>query len=428
MRWFGRKPEQRASPENPSTSLANPAKWLIDLFGGGRTPAGVSITPETALEVAAVYACVNNISNTVASLPLKVYEGHGDDRRVATDHPLYRMLHDAPVPLRAVDGAGAGIPPVTSYNWRRQAWFRLLRRGRHLTLIRRDRADRVAALQPLPAVSIVAETRAGALRYVVQTAGSSRRAVYEPYEVIDFTAMQDDDGLTVHAPVQRCRNAIGLSKALEEYGARFFANDARPGLVVEMPGRLTDQGQRRLKESIEERHQGVGNSHKVIVLEDGVKIHEVGVQPEHAQFLESRRFQLEEIFRIFNLPPTMAQDLSRGTYSNTEQGDLAYAKHTIGPHVVMGEQELNLKLFSDSDYYAELTFDGLVRADIKTRMEAYAKAIQSAVMVPNEARARENLPSKPGGDDLVIQQNMTPIGRLGEQSSTVQNEGSDAAQ
>lgn len=422
----GAQPELRASPENPSTPLSNPAAWLIEwMTGGTQTTAGVQISPENALEVAAVWACINGISNTIATLPLKVYRQTGDDSRgEATDSPMYRLLHDAPVPLGVERADGRGLVPVTSYNWRRQIMLRTLRRGRHLTQIVRDRRDRVRALAPLHALTITAETEAGRLRYAVQLDGERKTTRYAPDEVLDFVCLADEDGLGVHAPVAKCRNAIGLARALEEYGARFFANDARPGVVAEIPGRLRDTTAAQLKEDLESKHRGLGKSHRLMVLEEGVKLHTVGVEPEQAQFLESRRFQLEEIARAFDMPPSMIQDLTRGTFSNTEQQDLHYTKHTIRPWLVMMEQELRLKLLGDSpELLIEFQVDGLLRGDFKTRMEGYAKAIQNAVMTPNEARARENLPRMAGGDDLVLQQNMTPTENLGADGAA---SGSDA--
>lgn len=401
--------EARASVENPKTPLSNPAGWLVSLFRGGPTDAGVSIDADNALEVPAVWAGVDMIGGTLGSLPLQVFQGDGDDRKLMRKAPLYRLLHDAP------------NPTLTSFRWRRLIVLNCLSRGRQVTRIAYKRGGAVSALYPLWPTPTV-ERVAGALRYKVQLQNGGTEML-APEEVLDFVYMDADDGVNALSPILKCRNAIGLAKALEAYGSRFFANDARPGIIAEIPGRVSEPAAERLKKSIEEGHQGLGNKHRVMVLEEGAKVHMVGVEPEHAQFLETRRLQIEEVARLLRIPPVFLQDLTRGTYSNTEQQDLHYAKHTMGPWVEMIEQELNLKLAPQPGRFIEFNMDGLQRGDFRSRMEGFAKAIQSAIMTPNEARERMNLPAKPGGDDLVIQQNMVPTEDLPDVAGGVAGQG-----
>ena len=400
MAFFKRK--EKRSLENPATPLSNPAAWLVDLFGGGKSTAGVSVTTENALELPAVFACVNVISETIASLPLHIYKSENEGSEKATSLPLYSLLHDAP------NKSG-----LTSFRWRRLVMRHLLLHGRHYSRIERDGGNRIVGIYPLNPKKITVERRKGELEYTYELQ-SGKSETLKSDEILHFTGLDDDDGIDGVSPIEKVKNAIGLGMALEEFGAKFFKNGARPGMVMEFPDKLSPEAIARLKKSVEDTHGGVGNSHKLLVMENGGKLHTISVDPEKSQYLEGRKFQNEEISRIFRVPPIFLQNLDRATYSNNEQQDLHFVKHTLRPWLVMLEQEMNLKLLGAGQrkkYNIEFNVDGLLRGDFKNRTEALVRGIQGGLLTPNEARAKENLPAHTGdAEKLHIQGATVPLG------------------
>lgn len=402
MSFIDRLLGKRSSLENPQTPLSNPSGWLINLFGGGPSGSSISVTPETALQCAPFLAAVNVLSNAIASLPLHLYRRpEAGDVEKATDHPLYRVLHE-----QAND-------ELTSFRWRRLMMKHICTHGEHFSRIEFGRRNEVKAFWPLePCAMRVERLPTGRLRYSYQLRNGGVETL-DADEVLHLTYMDSDDGLKGISPVQKGKEAIGLAIALEQFGARFFANDARPGMVLEFPNQLSQQAIANLKDSIKAQHEGIANKHKTMILEDGGKVHTIQVEPEHAQFTEARAHQLLEIARLLNVPPVFLQDLSKATFTNNEQQDLHFVKHTLRPWLVMIEQELTIKLLSAQErktMVIEFNVDGLLRGDFATRMNGYAQGVQNGVLKPNEARAKENLPADPMGDKLMIQGATVPIG------------------
>ncbi|RME94662.1 MAG: phage portal protein [Alphaproteobacteria bacterium] len=399
--WPFSRAEKRASIENPATPISNPDHWLIDLLGGGPSSAGINVNAETALGVPVVWRCVNLIADTVASLPLHVFRGRGTGREVMRNSPINTLIHSRP------------NSELTSYRWRRMFMKHLLLHGRHFTRIERTGLGRPTGLFPLDPARVRVERRNGVLRYIVALEGGGSE-VLPPDEILHFTGLDTDDGLDGVPVIARLKNAIGLAIALETYGAAFFRNGARPGLILEYPHRLSPEAIDRLKASIEATHGEVGKSHKVVVLEDGAKVHKVTVDPEQSQFTDARAAQRREVANIFGVPMFFLGD-SDPARANSEQQALFFLKHTIRPWLVMLEQEMNLKLLTPTQARTqniEFNVDGILRGDFKTRMDGFAQAIQNAIMTPNEVREKMNLPAKDGGDELVLQQNMARLGAL----------------
>jgi len=221
------------------------------------------------------------------------------------------------------------------------------------------------------------------------------------------------DGLVGYSPIAMARNAIGMALATEEYGAKFFANGASPGGVLEHPGTLKDP--KKVRESWNAVYEGSGNAHRVAVLEEGMKFQSIGIPPDQAQFLETRKFQTEEICRIFRVPPHLVASLDRATFSNIEHQSISFVVHTIRPWLVRIEQSINRALFLESekaDYFTEFVVEGLLRGDYVSRMQGYATARQNGWMSANDIRTLENLdriPEELGGDLYLINGAMTKL-------------------
>ncbi len=390
--------ETRASLENPSVPLSDVNAWRT-LMGQWHGVAGVVVTHETALEVPAVWCAVNFIANTIASLPLQVFKKSGEGRDTVESDPLYGILHDAP------------NDELTSFMWRKGMMINVLLRGRGVSFIERNKAGRVMNIWPLDTDKLTIERKSGRKLYHYDDGG--RKVTYAANEVLDLTFMLKPDGVSHVDPVTKLKGAVGLSLALDEYARKFFANGGVPPLALYGPmpspaaaSRASQDVEKAVRDANAERRN-------VMIMPTGHELKPVGVDPDKSQMVESRRLGIEEIARIYGIPPVFLQDLTHGTFSNTEQQDLALTKHLISQWVKAWEQELNLKLFSarNRTKFVEFNLDSLMRGDFRTRMEGYAKGIQNGIYTPDEVRAMENWPSKGGdADKLHIQGATVPLG------------------
>ena len=230
------------------------------------------------------------------------------------------------------------------------------------------------------------------------------------------------DGLVGYSPIAMAKNAIGMAIACEEYGAKFFANGAAPGGVLEHPGTLKDP--QRIRESWQSTYGGTSNAHRIAVLEEGMKYTPIGISPEQAQFLETRKFQINEIARIFRVPPHMVGDLEKSSFSNIEQQSLEFVKYTLDPWVIRWEQSIMRTLLSQEEkaqYFVKFNLEGLLRGDYQSRMNGYAIGRQNGWMSANDIRELENLdriPAKEGGDLYLINGNMLPLKDAGAFANT----------
>lgn len=367
----------------------------------GASGAGKSVTPTTAMRLSAVYACVRVIAETIASLPLNVYEITPDGSRKATDHPLYRLLHDEP------------NSEMTSFVWRETMLTHLLLWGNSYTQVIRSGRNGVLSLYPLlPDKMDVDRDSAGNLTYEYTASDGQTYSLTPVYDVLHIPGL-GFDGVVGYSPIAMEKNAVGLGLATEEYGAKFFANGATPSGVLNHPGHVKDP--KALRESWNAAYGGSSNAGKVAVLEEGMTYTAVSVPNSDAQFLETRKFQLNEICRMFRVPPHMVGDLEHATFSNIEHQSISFAVHTIRPWLVRIEQALNRGLFTDKEkgrFYVQFNMDGLMRGDYKSRMDGYAVARQNGWMSANDIRALENMnpiPAEQGGDDYLINGNMISI-------------------
>jgi len=388
----------------------NVTKALLEAAtANNRSSAGVSITEERALKYSAVFGCVRVLAETVASLPLHVYrrlEGGGKER--ATDHYLYDLLHVLP------------NPELTSFEFRELQMVYLTLWGNAYAEIEFGKNGKPVALWPLRPDQMQVRRVDGELVYEYQS-NAVGRVTFPWYKIFHIRGLSTD-GVVGLSMIRIAREAIGLGLAAEEFGARFFDNDARPGIVLEHPGTLSEEALEHLRKSWEAKHKSLADKHRVAILEEGMKVHEVGIPPEDAQFLETRKFQVNEIARIFRVPPHLIGDLEKATFSNIEQQSIEFVIHTIRPWLVRWEQAIMRDLFSKNDrneYFAEFLVDGLLRGDIESRYKAYAIGRQNGWLSADDIRELENMNPLPDGMGKIylIPLNMVPAYTLSDKSN-----------
>lgn len=384
----------------------------------GRTTSGKPVNERTAMQTTAVYACVRILAEAVASLPLHVYEYQDDGgKKLVHDHPLYYLLHDEP------------NPEMTSFVFRETLMSHLLIWGNAYAQIIRDGAGRVLGLYPLlPDKMDVQRDDKGNI-YYVYSRNSDENPMFKEYGNIRLKAEDvlhipglGFDGLIGYSPIAMAKNAVGMTLACEEYGASFFANGANPGGVLEHPGVLKDP--LKVRESWNSVYRGVNNAHKIAVLEEGMKYQQIGIPPEEAQFLETRKFQINEIARLYRIPPHMVGDLDKSSFSNIEQQSLEFVKYTLDPWVIRWEQSLQRSLFLPGEkgkYFIKLNVDGLLRGDYQSRMNGYAVGRQNGWFSANDIREMENMnpiPDEEGGNLYLINGAMTKLADAGAFAKT----------
>lgn len=281
--------------------------------------------------------------------------------------------------------------------------------------IDRNEAGGINALWPLLPGNMVPKRIDGELVYAYRLPDGGTK-IFSADRILRINGFSKD-GIIGHRPIALGREAIGLSLALEEFGARFFGNGAHPHTVLEHPEQLSPEAAERLRKAWEERQQGLSNAHRTAILEEGMKLKEFGVSPEDAQALESRKFQVVEVARIFNIPPHMLKDLERSTFSNIEHQGLEFVIYTIRPWLVRFEQAYSIQLLNDKEikkYFFEHLVDGLLRGDIKNRSEAYAVGRQWGWLSANDIREMENKNPVEGGDAYLVPLNMIPADQVGQ--------------
>lgn len=384
--------EKRAHP-------ASDSEWSRWFGRGIQTNAGVDVTVDSALTYAAYYACIRVISETIATLPLLLYKrtARGKDR--APELPLYNLLHHAP------------NPEMTSVEYRETKLAHVLSWGNHYSEIETNGAGKPIALWPLrPDKTEVARVN-GQLVYPY-TLPSGEVKILPAYRVHHLRGL-GNDGIIGYSPVRIAMQAIGLGLGTEEYGARFFGNGARPGLIVRHPGKLSQAAAKRIEESFASDHQGLSMAHRTKVLEEGMDISTIGIPPEEAQFLETRKFQALEIARIFRVPPHMIGDLDRATFSNIEEQSLNFVIYTLRPWLVRDEQRMAADLLSETEQKTlliEYLVDGLLRGNIVSRYQAHQIAINTGFYTRNEVREIENKNPIDGLDEPLMPLNMVEVG------------------
>jgi HK97 family phage portal protein len=393
MFGFRRKQERAVT-----VTAADPR--FLEVFGL-KTPA--SVGPDEALGLPAVWAAVNFLSGTVAGLPLHTYDKTttGKKKVKATKaNPVVGVLHDA-----VNDG-------LTSFQWRYNLMTAVLTEGRAVTYIERDDLGRVINLYPLPRATVDLMPN-GRKRYTHKAAGKT--TTYDEADVLDVAFMLRSDQVTHLSPLRQCATALGKAVQANEYGAKLFANGGLPAFALTGPFGSGEAAKRASADIAQATKEAAARGGNVLAIPLGHELKPLGSDPEKMQLVETQKFAVTEVARIYGLPPTFLQDLERATFSNSEMQDLHLVKHTVKRWLEQLEAEMNLKLFGrGSNRIVEFNLDGLLRGDYKTRMEGNARAIQTGQITPNEARALDNREPLDGGDQLLIQGATIPLAKAGE--------------
>lgn len=375
------------------------------LNGAVGTAAGVTVTPDNALQVMAVYACVKILAESLASLPFVLFEQDGRTKQRATSHSLYPVLHDLP------------NPEMTSLELRETLMGHLALRGNAYANKVFDGAGRIIELWPLRPDKIEVKRSATSELYYAYILPSGEKRYLMAHEVMHIRGLSPD-GLMGYNPIALARQAVGLAMATEEFGSRFFGNGAKATTVLKHPGKLSDKAFEKLRDSWNAQHQGLENAHRMAILEEGMDIVQVSIAPEDAQFLQTRKFQKSEIAGLFRVPPHMIADLEHATFGNIEHQSLEFVTYTLFPWLVRWEQAAYRDLLTPEErkrYFVRFQVNALLRGDIASRYTAYATAHNNGWMSANEIRELEDMNPYDGGDAYLMPLNMVPVEQVGQQ-------------
>lgn len=399
-----------ARPRAAVTSSRELERMILSVYGGGKTAAGVTVTPDSAMRIAAVHSCVKVLAQSVAQLPIHVYRKNGKKREVIDDHPLSELLHWQPNTW------------MTGFDMFQLIVAILCLRGNSLWLKGMVYGkESVSSLVPIHPDLIHSVEQDESYRTIYKIKRPKTGVIDEIPEskIIHFRGLSTN-GFWGLSPIKECQESVGLAMATEQHGARLFSNGAQIGKVFKHPKRLSPQAHATLKESLNDggEYAGVLNAHKTLILEEGMDVAKIGMTAEESQFLDTRKYQRSEIAGIFRVPPHMIGDLEKATFSNIEHQDLGFVKHTLTPWLVSIEQTLRKSLLSPADkktHLIKFNVDGLLRGDIKSRNEAHEKAINGGWMSPNEVRALEDMSPYPGGDEYRKPLNMGAVGEKNDE-------------
>lgn len=388
--------EQR-SVENPATPLT--AENLAKIFDGPETHAGVRINASNALSISGVWSAMRRISETVAALPLGVFERLERGKRKATEHPLYRVLHER------------FNPEMTSMQGREMLQSHVLFWGTAYAEIEMNQAGQILGLWPLLPDRTAVHRRNGVRFYTTQLP-DGQTVPLAASRVFQLTGL-GFDGLTGYSLIDKARENLGLTKATEEFGSRFFGHGATTSGVLEHPGQLGDMAAKHLRESFEKHQGGLSNSHRVLIAEEGMKWVANTVPPNNAQFLETRKFQIGDVARWFNIPLHMLAQMEGGaSYASVEQMSLEFVQYCINPWLVRWEQAMNNDLLGERErktLFTKHEVKGLMRGDHSARQAFYTAMRNIGVYSANDIRELEDENPVEGGDIYFIQGAMIPV-------------------
>ena len=382
-----------------TSTLYQPSPWLYEALHAEPTLAGVSVDAQSSLHSTAVFACVKVLSESIASLPLHLYRRDGDRTTKALEHPLYQVLNFRPNRLQ------------TSYEFRAlMATWLCLHGNSYCEVVRNSRGD-VTALWPLRPDRMILRyvPDGGELDYVFAQPGGPTYHL-DPESILHVKALSTD-GLIGYSPIAAAKQTIGLALIQERFGASYFGNGCRIGGVIEHPNQLGDEGLRNIQESFKKQYSSPSNFHNVLVLEEGAVYRPFELKADEAQYLESRRYSVEDICRIFRVPPYLAGQLDKANYSNIEALSREFVTQTLRPWLVNFEEAYARKLLRPtewSDYYIAHDVRAMLRGDHESTMRSYQLGIQSGIYCPNDCRRMENLDPREGGDIYLQPVNYAP--------------------
>ena len=418
LEWLGISP--RDKPEFPD--IEDNVRDSGQTFVFGRADSGERVDEKSAMQIATVYACVRLLAETVAGLPLHLYrtKDSGSAKERAMDHPLYKLLYRQP------------NPEMTSFSFREVMMTHLLLWGNCYAQIIRDGKNGVLGLYPLlPENMEIDRDDKGQIFYIYhaytdEKPGENNKDIYFRRDEIFHVPGLGFNGLVGFSPIAMMKNALGTTLAVEKYGSSFFKNGAQPSGVLEHPGVLKDPS--KIRENWSAVYGGANNAHKVAVLEEGMQYKAISLPPEDSQFLSTRQFGVNEICRIFRVPPHMVQDLEHATFSNIEHQSIDFVVHTLTPWLVRFEQAIVKDLLMEEEqdeYFPKFNVDGLLRGDYQSRMQGYATGISNGFLSPNDIHRLENwdlIPAEKGGDDYYLNGGYVKLEDAGKQQIMQQEE------
>lgn len=393
------KPHKHKAENVPD--ISNNVRDSGQVFVFGKADSGETVNEKSAMQIATVYACVRLLAETVAGLPLHMYRYINDtDKERAKDHPLYKLLYRQP------------NPEMTSFSFRETMMTHLLLWGNAYAQIIRDGRNNILSLYPLlPENMEVDRDKQGRIVYIYTSYSDetpklqNKQVIFRADEIFHIPGL-GFNGLIGFSPIAMMKNSLGMNLAVEKYGSAFFKNGAQPSGVLEHPGVLKNP--EKIRENWSDVYGGPNNAHKVAVLEEGMQYKAISLPPEDSQFLSTRQFGVNEICRIFRVPPHMVQDLSHATFSNIEHQSIDFVVHTLTPWLVRWEQSIikDLLLPEEQDtFFPKFNVDGLLRGDYASRMSGYATGISNGFLSPNDVHRLENMdliPADKGGDSYYL--------------------------
>ena len=401
LKWMGFSKPRDAPGEN-LPEVTDSVRDSGQVFSFGTANSGEKVDEQAAMQISTVYACVRLLAETVAALPLHLYRytDGGKGKESAFDHPLYRILYRQP------------NDEMSSFIWRETMMTHLLLWGNAYSQIIRDGRNNVLGLYPLLPENVeVDRDEQGQLYYIYhaytdEVPGEQNQDIYFRKDEILHIPGLGFNGLVGFSPIAMMKNSLGTTLAVEKYGASFFKNGAQPSGVLEHPGVLKDP--QKIRDNWTAVYGGANNAHRVAVLEEGMAYKAISLPPEDSQFLSTRQFGVEEICRIFRVPPHMVQSLEHATFSNIEHQSIDFVVHTLTPWLVRFEQAIikDLLLEEEQDVlFPKFNVDGLLRGDYQSRMNGYATGISNGFLSPNDIHRLENMdliPAEEGGDDYYL--------------------------
>lgn len=401
LKWMGFSKPRDAPGEN-LPEVTDSVRDSGQVFSFGTANSGEKVDEQSAMQISTVYACVRLLAETVAALPLHLYRytDGGKGKESAFDHPLYRILYRQP------------NDEMSSFIWRETMMTHLLLWGNAYSQIIRDGRNNVLGLYPLLPENVeVDRDEQGQLYYIYhaytdEVPGEQNQDIYFRKDEILHIPGLGFNGLVGFSPIAMMKNSLGTTLAVEKYGASFFKNGAQPSGVLEHPGVL--KAPQKIRDNWTAVYGGANNAHRVAVLEEGMAYKAISLPPEDSQFLSTRQFGVEEICRIFRVPPHMVQSLEHATFSNIEHQSIDFVVHTLTPWLVRFEQAIikDLLLEEEQDVlFPKFNVDGLLRGDYQSRMNGYATGISNGFLSPNDIHRLENMdliPAEEGGDDYYL--------------------------
>ena len=392
-------------------ALSDPKAWNPSLWNlyGGQSPAGENVTESTALTYSAVWNAVSLISGTIGALPLHLMQRKGESKRLADDLPLYRLLHDNPNRF------------MTAMAFREALTAHILTWGNGYAEQVRNGYGDLVELWPITPNRVRPVMDGTDIVYRIKM--DRQPDIILPRDKILHIPGLGFDGFQGYSVIAMARKSLGLGMAMETFGSLYFGQGTHPGVVVSHPGQLSKQGHDNLQSSLASAHSGLGQSHRLLLLEEAMKIEKIGIPNNDSQFLESRQFQIPEVARWFNLPPHKLKDLTKSSFSNIESEQISFVTDSILPWLVRLEQNYSLQLLTASDkalsgrgrLFWKHSVEGLMRGSAATRAAFYGPMLDRGVFSINEVRALEDMDPVPGGDIHLVPLNMTSLENAGKQ-------------